>query len=116
MASAQNGPLYDDPASKPLFGEHRPKERVLNLVIACVTGILVAVTLVSAFVFPHWPPNAINIFFAVVMLLIALSHLLLIYWYRQGDLDPKFLRMIFFNTFTMILLCVCGNLYIHNVK
>lgn len=117
MTSTPNGTPYDDPASKPLFGEHRPKDRVLNLVVACITGILVAVTLVSAFVFPQGQPlNAINIFFAVVMLLVALSHLLLIYWYRQGDLDPKFLRMIFFNTFTMILLCVCGNLYIHNVK
>lgn len=38
-----------------------------------------------------------------------------IYWYRQGDLEPKFLRMIFYNAFTMVLLCVCGNLYIHNV-
>ena len=38
-----------------------------------------------------------------------------IFWYRQGDLEPKFLRMIFYNAFTMILLCICGNLYIHNV-
>ncbi|WAR25958.1 TM243-like protein [Mya arenaria] len=39
----------------------------------------------------------------------------LIYWYRQGDLEPKFLRLIFYNAFTMILLCICGNLYIHNI-
>ena len=48
----------------------------------------------SAFVFPGWPPNAINIFFAVVMLLIALSHLMLVCivhikcsnnWKTKGD-------------------------------
>lgn len=106
---------YDDPAARPLFGETHPQDRVCNLVVASFTGIIVAVTLVSAFVFPHWPPNGINIFFAVVMMFIGFSHLLLIYWYRQGDLEPKFLRMIFYNAFTMILLCIVGNLYIHNV-
>ncbi|XP_053377970.1 transmembrane protein 243-like isoform X1 [Mercenaria mercenaria] len=91
------------------------KDRVCNLVVATFTGILVVVTLVSAFIFPHWPPNGINIFFAVVMVFVGFAHLLLIFWYRQGDLEPKFLRLIFYNAFTMILLCIVGNLYIHNV-
>ena len=51
-----------------------------------------------------------------LIILFLFLYVFQIYWYRQGDLDPKFLRMIFFNTFTMILLCVCGNLYIHNIK
>lgn len=106
---------YEDPAMRPLFGEPRPTERVGNLVVGVSTCILVAVTMISAFVFPHWPPNGINIFFAVVIFFIGCSHVLLIYWYRQGDLEPKFRRLIFFNALTMILLCVCGNLYIHNV-
>ncbi|KAL4227145.1 hypothetical protein ACF0H5_015118 [Mactra antiquata] len=106
---------YEDPAARPLFGETHPQDRICNLVLASVTGILVAVTLVSAFIFPKWPPNGINIFFAVAMSFIGVSHLIVIYWYRQGDLEPKFLRLIFYNAFTMILLCVVGNLYIHNI-
>ena len=36
-----------------------------------------------------------------------------IYWYRQGDVDPKFRKMIYFNSFTTILLCICANVYFH---
>ena len=39
--------------------------------------------------------------------------LLQIWWYRQGDLDPKFRVLIFFNAFSIVLLCVCANLYFH---
>eukprot|EP00117_Sycon_ciliatum_P035574 scpid92796/ scgid26935/ Transmembrane protein C7orf23 len=36
-----------------------------------------------------------------------------IIWYREGDLDPKFRRFIYFNAFTTILLCIAGNLFFH---
>ncbi|KAL5014178.1 hypothetical protein ScPMuIL_008448 [Solemya velum] len=106
---------YDDPAEKPLFGDPQPRDRVFNLVVGILTSIVVLITLISAFVFPQWPPNGINVFFAVVIVMICSSNLLLILWYRQGDLEPRFRRMIFYNAFTVILLCVCGNLYIHQV-
>lgn len=38
-----------------------------------------------------------------------------IYWYRQGDLEPKFRNMIYYNSFTIVILCVCANLFIHIV-
>ncbi|RUS75964.1 hypothetical protein EGW08_016271, partial [Elysia chlorotica] len=73
------------------------------------------VTLISALVFPAWPPNGVNVFFGLVIVLICASHLVLIYWYRQGDLEPRFRPMIFYNAFTVVLLCVVGNCYIHGV-
>ncbi|KAK7489733.1 hypothetical protein BaRGS_00019128 [Batillaria attramentaria] len=113
---------YDDPVDRPLFGERRPVDRVLNLVVGVFTALVVLITLISAFVFPHWPPNGVNVFFAIVIVMICGSHLVLcirffvqIYWYRQGDLEPKFRNMIFYNAAVIILLCVCGNLYIHSV-
>ncbi|KAL3853191.1 hypothetical protein ACJMK2_016754 [Sinanodonta woodiana] len=102
---------YEDPASRPLFGEHQPQDRVLNLVVGIVTSIIVLETLVSAFVFPGWPPNGVNVFFAVIIVFICCSLIMLIYWYRQGDLEPKFRKMIYFNSLTIVLLCICGNLY-----
>ncbi len=33
------------------------------------------------------------------------------YWYRRGELEPKFRRLIYYNAIVTILLCVCGNLY-----
>ncbi|KAK2571249.1 Transmembrane protein 243 [Acropora cervicornis] len=87
--------MYDG-LEKPLFGEARPRE-----------------TLISSLVFSHFPPKAINIFLAFVIALICVSELTLIYWYRQGDVDPKFKKMIYFNSFTTVLLCVCANIYFH---
>ena len=39
-----------------------------------------------------------------------------IYWYRQGDLEPKFRQLIFYNSFTILLLCICANLIFHDNK
>ncbi|KAI8745503.1 transmembrane protein 243 [Biomphalaria glabrata] len=102
---------------RPLFGTPsvNSRDRVINLIFGVLTGIIVMVTLVSAFVFPEWPPDGVNVFFAFTILLICASHLVLVYWYRQGDLEPKFRTMIFYNSLTIILLCVAGNLYIHGV-
>ncbi|XP_067683401.1 transmembrane protein 243-like [Haliotis asinina] len=105
---------YEDPAEKPLFGEPRPVDRVLNLVVGSFTGLVVLVTLVGAFA-AKWPINGVNVFFACVIVLICGSHLVLIYWYRQGDLEPRFRSMIYYNAFSIILLCVCGNLYIYGI-
>nr|XP_006236064.1 transmembrane protein 243 isoform X2 [Rattus norvegicus] len=39
----------------------------------------------------------------------------LIYWYRQGDLEPKFRNLIYYILFSIIMLCICANLYFHDV-
>lgn len=104
--------MYDG-LEKPLFGEARPRDRYFNYVIGGVTVLLVSETLISSLVFPQFPPKAINVFLAFVIALICVSELTLIYWYRQGDVDPKFKKMIYFNSFTTVLLCVCANIYFH---
>jgi len=105
-----------DAMDRPLFGAPRSSDRAINLVVGVMTGLIVLVTLISAFVFPvNENPNVINISFAVVICFILCSHLILIYWYRQGDLEPRFRNMILFNAFNIMLLCIVGNLYIHNI-
>lgn len=108
--------VYDDPASRPLFGEPQPRDRVINLVVGVFTTIAVVVTLISAFLIkPDTGQYGVNIFFACIIVMICGSHLVLIFWYRVGDLEPKFRKMIIFNALSIILLCTCGNLYIHNI-
>ncbi|KAG8142553.1 hypothetical protein E2320_005774 [Naja naja] len=46
---------------------------------------------------------------------IVASLLLIIYWYRQGDLEPKFRNLIYYILFSIIMLCICANLYFHEV-
>lgn len=104
--------MYDG-LDKPLFGEARPRDRYLNYFIAGATVLLVSETVISSLVFPKFPPHAINVFLAFIIALICISELTLIYWYKQGDVDPKFKKMIYFNSFTTILLCICANVYFH---
>ncbi|XP_058534279.1 transmembrane protein 243 isoform X2 [Ochotona princeps] len=84
--------------NRPLFGETSAK-----------------VTLISAFVFPQLPPKPLNIFFAVCISLSCITACILIYWYRQGDLEPKFRNLIYYILFSIIMLCICANLYFHDV-
>ncbi|XP_071132847.1 transmembrane protein 243-like [Mytilus edulis] len=106
---------YDESAERPLFGEPQPRDRMLNLIVGVFTSIAVVVTLISAFIFPPGKINGVNVFFACIIVLICGSHLILIYWYRQGDLEPKFRKMIIYNAITIVFLCLCGNLYIHDL-
>ncbi|XP_060759346.1 transmembrane protein 243b isoform X1 [Neoarius graeffei] len=101
--------------NRPLFGETSARDRIINLVIGGLASLLVIVTIISAFVFPALPPKPLNIFFAFCILLICISVLILIFWYRQGDLEPKFRNLIYYMLFSIVLLCICANLYFHDV-
>uniref|UniRef100_T1IVB6 Uncharacterized protein n=1 Tax=Strigamia maritima TaxID=126957 RepID=T1IVB6_STRMM len=74
-----------------------------------------SITLICAFIYPKSGLKGSNIFFSICIIFLGLSHLILMYWYRLGDLDPKFLRMIYFNAIMFNLLCLCANLSIHEV-
>ncbi|KFM71396.1 Transmembrane protein, partial [Stegodyphus mimosarum] len=101
-------PLFGgEVTDKPLFGVSNRKDKIINLFVGCVTTLIFVVTLLSAFL-SHTPPRGLNIYFALCISLIGLGHLLLIYWYRQGDLHPKFRLLIYYNAFTVVLLSICA--------
>nr|XP_010343229.1 transmembrane protein 243 isoform X1 [Saimiri boliviensis boliviensis] len=91
------------------------QDRIINLVVGSLTSLLILVTLISAFVFPQLPPKPLNIFFAVCISLSSITACILIYWYRQGDLEPKFRKLIYYIIFSIVMLCICANLYFHDV-
>ncbi|OCT89196.1 transmembrane protein 243 [Xenopus laevis] len=101
--------------NRPLFGETSARDRIINLVVGGLTSVFVLVTIVSAFVFPHTPPKPVNIFFAFCIFLCSVTGIILIFWYRQGDLEPKFRNLIYYILFSIIMLCICANLYFHDV-
>uniref|UniRef100_A0A8D2MYN8 Transmembrane protein 243 n=1 Tax=Zonotrichia albicollis TaxID=44394 RepID=A0A8D2MYN8_ZONAL len=90
------------------------QDRIINLVVGGLTTLLL-VTLISAFVFPQLPPKPVNVFFAFCISLCCISAGILIYWYRQGDLEPKFRNLIYYILFSIVMLCICANLYFHEV-
>ncbi|KAL2308938.1 hypothetical protein Nmel_005111, partial [Mimus melanotis] len=90
-------------------------DRIINLIVGGLTTLLLVVTLISAFVFPQLPPKPVNVFFAFCISLCCISAGILIYWYRQGDLEPKFRNLIYYILFSIVMLCICANLYFHEV-
>lgn len=101
--------------NRPLFGETSARDRIVNLVVGGLTSLLVLVTIISSFVFPSLPPRPLNIFFTFCILMICGAVLVLIFWYRQGDLEPKFRNLIYYILGSVVLLCICANLYFHDV-
>ncbi|XP_055009364.1 transmembrane protein 243b [Boleophthalmus pectinirostris] len=102
--------------NRPLFGETSARDRIINLVVGGFTSLIVLLTIISSFVFPSPPPRPLNIFFAVCILLTCGSTIVLIFWYRQGDLEPKFRKLIYYMLASIVLLCLCANLYFHDVN
>ncbi|CAI9542747.1 unnamed protein product [Staurois parvus] len=101
--------------NRPLFGETSARDRIINIIVGILTSLLVLVTIISAFVFPQPPPKPVNVFFAFCILLCSITSLILIFWYRQGDLEPKFRNLIYYILFSVVMLCICANLYFHDV-
>ncbi|GFY52075.1 transmembrane protein 243 [Trichonephila inaurata madagascariensis] len=106
-------PSLGQMTDKPLFGVSKWRDRVVNTSFAVLTSLIVSVTVISAFIFPHWPPLVLNVFFAVCISLMCMSHITLIHWYNEGGVDPKFRILIYFNTVLILLFCVCANCYYH---
>ncbi|XP_036419733.1 transmembrane protein 243b [Colossoma macropomum] len=100
---------------RPLFGEASARDRLINLIVGGIASLLIIVTIISSFVFPSLPPKPLNIFFAVCILLVCVSVIILIFWYRQGELEPKFRNLIYYMLGSIVLLCICANLYFHDV-
>ncbi|XP_029901902.1 transmembrane protein 243b [Myripristis murdjan] len=101
--------------NRPLFGETSARDRIINFAVGGIASLVVLVTVISSFVFPSLSPRPLNVFFAVCILLTCGSTLVLIFWYRQGDLEPKFRNLIYYMLVSIVLLCICANLYFHDV-
>ncbi|KDR19322.1 hypothetical protein L798_06119 [Zootermopsis nevadensis] len=99
----------------PLFGaaEQSSGARLINVIVGFITVFVVFFTMISAFVYDENSNRGLNITLAIIVAMICASHLLLIFWYRQGDVDPKFKKLIYYNAFCIILLCICANIYFH---
>lgn len=108
--NAEYHSLFGNPTDRPLFGVSTRADRVLNLIVGVFVGLFVVITLICALAAVK-PPRGLDVFFAICIIFVSISHLILIYWYRQGDIDPKFRYLIYYNAFTILLLCICSLSY-----
>ncbi|CAF1258626.1 unnamed protein product [Rotaria socialis] len=102
--------VYADLVDRPLFGETRSLDRISFIIITALTTIFVLATFVGMFLFKHI--SGTHIFLNICLILLLCSHLCLAFWYRSGELEPRFRNMLFFNTAVIVLLCISANLII----
>ena len=76
-----------------------------------MTVLVVAVTLGLSF--SRGEVETIHIFFGVTIIFLSLPELVLVRWFRQGNLDPKFRYLIGYQMVTIILICVCAIVYFY---
>lgn len=88
---------------RPLFGETNKKETYIHYALGAFTTIAVIAVVLTSFLYKLL---AIHVIFSIVIILIYMSNVVLIYWYREGDVQPKFRYLIYYNTIVTILLCI----------
>lgn len=112
LRDAEYRPLFGGPVDRPLFDESNVRERRIHVLIAIFTVILVLITLILAFFYSVHPPCGRHIYFALCILCLCFTHVILIHWYREGNvLDPKFRKLIYANTVIIVLFCISAISY-----
>lgn len=114
--------------TQPLFGETKRKYKVLNIAVAVVTTVVVVFTVVMGIVSSVFFPNqekckrlgyqsqrfcvsGVDVVMCFVIILELVPEIALAFWYRRGELEPKFRTVIYYNAVVTILLCVVTNFY-----
>lgn len=67
-----------------------------------------------ALAFSRGEIEKLHIFFGVAILMISAPQFVLVYWFRNGDLHPKFRYLIGYMMVSIILLCVIGIVYFYH--
>ena len=115
--------------TQPLFGETKRGYKALNIVVAVVTTIMVLFTVVmgilSSVFFsnhdkcrrlgytsgPRFCVSGVDVVMCFVIILELIPEVALAFWYRRGELEPKFRTLIYYNAVITILLCLVANFY-----
>eukprot|EP00123_Amoebidium_parasiticum_P021686 comp7186_c0_seq1/m.2903 comp7186_c0_seq1/g.2903 ORF comp7186_c0_seq1/g.2903 comp7186_c0_seq1/m.2903 type:complete len:149 (-) comp7186_c0_seq1:344-790(-) len=92
----------------PLWGDDTPRERLLNTVLAVVPSLASLVTLICGCI--GRTHTGTNVYLSMCMLVFNLCHLCLLYWYRQGELDPKVRRVLWVQLVVFCMLCISASM------
>eukprot|EP00051_Salpingoeca_urceolata_P011514 m.142796 g.142796 ORF g.142796 m.142796 type:complete len:113 (+) comp17147_c0_seq1:2060-2398(+) len=100
-----------DTESAPLFGEDGRQTRFFDALFGVVTIVVVLVTISLSFSLGK--VEGIHVFFGVAIILVAAPQLVLVQWFRAGNLAPKFRFLICYQMVSIIMLCVCALVYFY---
>jgi drug/metabolite transporter (DMT)-like permease len=94
-----------------LLGEERPIHRLINLVIATLVGIFVLATVIAAFFVPSFLHSFLHIYLAFCILLLFGAEVLIVHWYRSGELNERFRYLIYYLAVVICLICIGAILF-----
>ncbi len=92
-----------------LFGEIRQRDKVICIVLTLITLAMLLACLIFGLT---QPKPMLNLFFTLTIATFCVSELILIFWYRRGELDPKFRYLICYNAICIIFMCICCLMFI----
>jgi preprotein translocase subunit SecG len=130
--SGASGDRSSAAMDQPLFGETRRRDKIINIVLAAVTAVFIAITLVLALLSSllikdkckrighvgnskKYCVYPLDIVFCGIIILLLVPQIIVAYWYRRGELEPKFRSLIYYNAVVTVLLCIVGILYFMQV-
>jgi len=96
----------------PLFDAERKNAQILEYGSAAVVVIFVAFSVIACFVIGIQRKAYEHFVFAILLVLTIGILAILVMWWRQGDLDPKFKWLMLFTAFVVIFSGVAANVYI----
>uniref|UniRef100_A0A8C4QUG8 Transmembrane protein 243 n=1 Tax=Eptatretus burgeri TaxID=7764 RepID=A0A8C4QUG8_EPTBU len=101
----------------PLFRDGSRGSRIVNMVVGILTFLVVAFTVIMSFVAPFGRKrvNAMNIYFAICIVLNCFPLAVLTVWYRRGNVEQRYRWLMLYIAFSVTLLCVCALLFFFHV-
>eukprot|EP01135_Chromosphaera_perkinsii_P003077 Nk52_evm24s234 gene=Nk52_evmTU24s234 len=90
------------------------RDRIINYGMGALTFFSVTATLALSIV-RAISTNPIHIFMGFAVFAVSGTNLILVNWYRRGDLDPRFRKVIGYAAISVLILCVAANMYFWEV-
>eukprot|EP00127_Corallochytrium_limacisporum_P002085 Clim_evm4s102 gene=Clim_evmTU4s102 len=98
-----------------VFREEAPREYYAELVMTVLVFLAVLVTAILSVVRAA-EDSSIHVFFGIAVVMMAVNVVTLVKWYREGDLEPKFKKLIWYTAAVLIILCIAADVEFFHEK
>eukprot|EP00056_Hartaetosiga_gracilis_P018126 m.9754 g.9754 ORF g.9754 m.9754 type:complete len:126 (+) comp6410_c0_seq2:164-541(+) len=102
--------FYNNRENVALFGPDPKSVNRNNYICAGVTLVAIITSLALMFTKRRTLEGS-HVFFALTIIVISIPELIIVWWYRQGDLPPKFKYLIMYMMLAVVLFCLSAVLY-----
>ena len=98
-------------SNAPLFGETQPQVALMQRLLAIFTCIMAGTTLITACTTGPPEYTGYHVFMSLLLIAFTGSSMLLAIWYQQGDIPPKILYLLYFNSGCLNVMALLFHIY-----